>query len=136
MKRKTSGSKGTKLLKCLIINVLTLGLVSLFMAIIAYSGDDPSEAASLYSLISIVVSAAVSGYATARLSGEKGFVTALIAAFTFSLILLAAGLIVGGGKLFGGSFMNYGCYLGTSALFSVLGSKKRGRRKRRTARGR
>jgi hypothetical protein len=51
-----------------------------------------------------------------------------------TLIMLLCGIIVSAGRLSGGAFMNYGCYLGTYALLSYIGMRAKDRRKRKMRR--
>lgn len=111
------------------ISFLIILLLSLLSALIAGSLDDPSRAVGLFSLGSLLVSAAASGVISSRIKGEGGLKFAILVALAVVLIMLLINVIVCSGKVSGGSFMNYGCYMGVATLSAFLG-RKRERHKR------
>lgn len=111
------------------ISFLIILLLSLLSALIAVSLDDPSKVTGLFSLGSLLISAAVSGVLSSRIKGDGGVKFAILVALAVVLIMLLVNVIVCSGKVSGGSFMNYGCYMGVAALSAFLG-RKRDRHKR------
>lgn len=111
------------------LSFLIILLLSLLSALIAGSLDDPGKVIGLFSLGSLLVSAAVSGVVSSRIKGEGGLKFAILVALAVVLIMLLINVIVCSGKVSGGSFMNYGCYMGVAALSAFLG-RKRDRHKR------
>ena len=131
LKRRTkeTGSLGIFLFG-IIGSALLIVLLSFVMAIIANSSDDPTSKIGIYSLLTLLISAAISGVAISRIKGEGGFGVAALTALTVALIMTFIGIIMSGGRLTLGCFMNYGCYLGVSVMFAYLGRKKEKRHKR------
>lgn len=121
---------GIGFLICFIISALLIFFFSFISALILNKIDDPTKNIGLFSLVAMLFSAAASGIVCSRLYGEKGMRFASLVALAVVLIMLLINVIVNAGKVCGGAFMNYGCYLGIYALCGYL-CRKNGRRKRR-----
>ena len=103
-----------------------------FIASIALTGVANSSAKiNLYSLIALIIAAMLSGAALSRLKGEGGALYTFLSSLAVTVIMLAAGLIISRGSISAGSFMNYGCYIGVSALSGYLFRKKNSRQRRK-----
>lgn len=120
---KADGS-ATKFLICFGFSSATILASSLIMALIAGASEDPTGKVGIYSLVAMLVSAVLGGIFSSRMRGEGGVLYALLVALAIVLVMLLIAVIVGSGKVSGGAFMNYGCYLGTSTLAAVLGKKR------------
>ena len=131
-KRKIHVSGGGKFF--LISLALSLGILlvtSLVMSAIAYSSPDPTGKIGIYSLVSLIVSAAVSGFLISRLSGSGSVGMAALTSLATVLVLILFGAIASGGKLGVSALMNYLCYFGVALLFSLFGKKRERRHRRR-----
>ncbi len=104
-----------------------LALTALIASAVLMSQSDPGSGVSLGAFISLIISAAISGLGVARLSGGEPGIS-MIANLIISIILLALGLILGGGTA---GLMNSVCYLGISALAALLGKRRKRRPRRR-----
>lgn len=124
-KRSMGGAGTAKLfLICFAISVSLIILLSLISAAIVGSLDDPTESVGIFSLGSMLVSAAISGILSTRIKGEGGLRFATLVALSVVLIMLLINVIISSGRVSGGAFMNYGCYLGVAALSAFLGRKR------------
>ena len=104
---------------------------SLVMAIFLTSISNSSAKINLYSLIALIIAAILSGTTLSRLKGDGGVVHAFSTSLSTAFLMLIIGLIISNGELSGGSFMNYGCYIGVSTLTGYLGRKKERRHRRK-----
>ena len=128
-KRSGGGEVARTFLICFAISVLLILLFSLISAVIVGSLDDPTKSVGLFSLATMLLSAAVSGVVSSRIKGEGGLKFATLVALAVVLIMLLVNVIISNGKVSGGAFMNYGCYLGVAALSAFLGRKRSGHRR-------
>ena len=129
----TNHNKRTGVGRCFIISfcssILVLIAISMIMAAIAMANEDPTGKIGLFSLISLLLSAMISGLLTARLNIDKKLGFSLTVALGVALLMLLAGVIVSAGRMSGGAFMNLGCYFGLFALSAYLGGRKSGHRR-------
>ena len=131
-KRSADGNKIAKtFLICFAISVLLILIFSLISAAVVGALDDPTESVGLFSLISMLVSAAMSGFINTRIKGEGGTKFSLLVGLSVVLIMLLINVIISEGRVSPGSFMNYGCYLGVCWLCAFLGRKRDRHRKHR-----
>ena len=125
--RRTSLQAAPKsLLLTILVSALITVLVSFIFAVIANSGENSTSSLGVYSLISLLISAAVGGLFSTRICGFK---IVVLSALSMILLMLIFAFIVCGGKVTLGAFMNYGCYFGAYVAMGYLG-KKRERRRR------
>lgn len=131
MRRKgCCGSGGLGFLPCLGITALSVPIFALFGTALACASDDPTARIGVYSLVSLLAAAAVSGFAVSRLAGEGGVKCAVLSALSVVLIMTLVALIITGEVPTLGALMNYGCYLGVAALSAIL-ARRRSRKRRR-----
>jgi ribose/xylose/arabinose/galactoside ABC-type transport system permease subunit len=104
------------------------------MAWISSMTPDPTGKIGIFTLIMLIVSSAVSGIFTSWQNPTEKIGFSMTAALGITLVMLLSGIIISAGKLSGGAFMNYGCYFSIYTLFSYLGSKGKGRRRKRKMR--
>lgn len=116
---------------CFAISVFLIILFSLISALIAGALDDPTKYLGVFSLGAMLLSAMVAGVSCTRIKGEGGVRFASLVALAVVLLMLLINVIICAGKVSGGAFMNYGCYLGTFILSAVLGKKREGHRRHR-----
>ena len=127
-KRKKESGKGRFFLISLAISLGVLILTSLVMSLVAYASPDPTGNIGLYSLISLLLSAAVSGFIISGRYGERRIaMTALISLATV-LILIIFGMVASGGRLGLGALMNYLSYFGVAVLISLFSKGRQGKR--------
>ena len=112
------------------ISVFSLLVCAFVASIVIYSGKDPTQGVGVASLITLILSAALSGIIISRISCEGGVKIAGLSALATVFIMLIIGVILNSGKASPGAFINYGCYVGISLLSAYLG-RKRGRKRRR-----
>ncbi len=128
-RKRETGGLGFFLLGILCSGILIV-VSSFIMAVIASGSGDPTSKIGAYSLIALLLSAAISGICISRIKGDGGFGVSALTALAVALIMTLIGIISSGGRLTLACFMNYGCYLGVSVIFAYLGRKKEKRHKR------
>lgn len=116
---------GLSLLRAVIV-FLALSVIG---ALIVYFQADPLRIADVASLVILLLSAAVSGFLNAKLTGEGKLAVVVLSSLTFCLVLLLIGLVATGGGVTLRVFLNYLCYIGIALFFGWLG--KRETKKRR-----
>ena len=119
-----SGGVARSFLICFGFAAFVLLILSMIMAAVASTSDDPTGKIGLLALLAMLISAAVSGIFTARFNPEGGIAFASLTSLLVVLIMLLCGVIVSSGRLSGGAFMNYGCYFGVYVLSAFLGKKR------------
>lgn len=115
----------------LLFSTLIIILLTLIFACVANSSSNPSGNLGIYSLISMLLSAAVGGYATGRINKSRGIALSLLTAGSVISVMILVCLISSGGKIPIGAFMNYGCYFGVFALSDLLARRASGKRHKR-----
>ena len=110
-------------------SVLTMTLI---LAIASYFTKDPTSLVGAFSLLSLLLAGAISGFVNARIGGEGGALIGIISASVASLIMLSVGLIWRGGMLPLSALLNLTAFILTSVGSAILGKKRaRSARKRR-----
>ena len=110
-------------------SVLTMTLI---MAIASYFTKDPASLVGAFSLLSLLLAGAISGFVNARIGGDGGALIGIISASVASLIMLSVGLIWRGGMLPLSALLNLTAFILTSVGSAILGKKRaRSTRKRR-----
>ena len=97
---------------------------------IIMTASNPTGSIKTVSLVTLLVSGAVSGFVISKAKGDGGTFTSLLSSLVFIGIILAVSLILTKGRVGGTIFMNCLCYFLIS-LFSSFLAKKRYRRRRR-----
>ena len=120
---KTDGGV-LKFFVCLGFSALLMLVCSFIMSLIAAASSDPTGMIGIYSLIAMLLSAVGGGIFSVRMKGEGGTAYAVLVALGLVLLMLLNAVISSGGKVGGSAFMNYGCYLGVSALSAFFGKKR------------
>ena len=126
------GSPSVKFLICLGFSAILLLLVSFIMALVAVSTENPGGVVGIFALASMLVSAIAGGIFSAKMNHGATLLQNALVPLALVLIMLLIAVIMTGGKVSGGAFMNYGCYLGVFILSVVFGKRepKRHRHKR------
>lgn len=130
-KKRRTAPEGVKLLLLgTLYMALSFFLFAIAFSFIAYSMPDPLSYIGIFSIISLMASAAVSGFIEGRIGRAKGVAYALLSSLFFSLLALLGGLIMGGGAVPVGCIINYLLYIALATLFSLIGVRTRGKRAR------
>lgn len=120
---KTDGG-AVKFLICFGFSAVVIIVCSFITSLIAGSAKDPTGMIGIYSLAAMLISAAAGGVFSGRMHGDGGTVYAALVALAVVLVMLLIAVIICGGRVSAGAFMNYGCYLGVSTLSAFLGKKR------------
>lgn len=134
MSKKSSRSVGRCFIICLGFSMVTILVLTMILAWISISTDDPTGKIGIFSLIALIIAATISGLFASWQNPTDGVGFSVISGLGMTLIMLLCGIIASAGKLSGGAFMNYGCYLGTYALLSYIGMRAKDKRKRKARR--
>lgn len=134
MSKKSSRSVGRCFIICLGFSMVTILVLTMILAWISISTDDPTGKIGIFSLIALIIAATISGLFASWQNPTDGVGFSVISGLGMTLIMLLCGIIASAGKLKGGTFMNYGCYLGTYALLSYIGMRAKDKRKRKARR--
>ena len=126
------GSPLVKFLICLGFSAIVLIATSFVMAIIASATKNPGGVVGIFALLSMLLSAVAGGIFSAKMNCSATLLQNALVPLALVLIMMLFAVIMGGGKIPGSAFMNYGCYLGVVMLSAVLGKMqpKRHRHKR------
>lgn len=121
---KAAGGVAESFIICLALSCLIIVLTSLISAAILSGMKDPTKYLNLLSLISMLISALISGICCARIAKEGELRFASLVALAVVLIMLLINVIATSGRVSGGAFMNYGCYLGVYILAAAVGKRR------------
>ncbi len=114
----------------LLLLLIYLG-VTFAVSLISYGTSDPTSLIDPLSLTALLISGAVGSLVITRLSSDKSVPVALLSSLLVALVLLVVGLIASGGALPLRCPINYLCYVGISALVSLLAKRRKERRHKR-----
>ena len=101
------------------------------LAIILSKTENPTGHVSLCGMVSLFVTAAVSGFVTSRYKGEGGVLPAVLSALFFALVMLLIGLICSKGKLPFINVINLVSFMIIGTLSAMLGRKRERKRRRK-----
>ena len=103
-------------------------LLSFLFSLIAYSMQNPEAVLAVFATVSLMASAAVSGFITAKCDKKRGIFYAVLSSLFASLILIFIGLIIKGGEMSIFSTLNYAIATVISVLSAAIGKRQRKRR--------
>ena len=133
-KGKRFSIKGNWVIEFLIafaISALAIIGLSFAFALVANGLEDSTGNLGIFSLVSLLLGAAVGGFVSAKIKKEGALLFSALVAVAVVIIMLII-CVISCGKIGGGTFMNYGCYLGVAIFSAFLGSReKKPRRHRR-----
>ena len=114
-----------------IFSFISFFLSSIVTSLVISLFENPISKIELGSLVTLLISGALSAFINAKYKGEGGTLYALLSALIASAAIFATGMILSGGNGTASLLMNVLCYLLVSALFAKLAGIKRknGRRK-------
>ena len=106
------------------ISVLAILLISFAFALVANGLEDSTGNLGIFSLVSLLLGAAIGGFASSKIKKDGALVFSALVALAVVLIMLIICAIMSG-KIGGGAFMNYGCYMGVAVFSAFLGSREK-----------
>ena len=107
---------------------VALAVVSLFGAFVCNATEDPARLVGMASFITLLVTAALSGFIISKVRGEGGAILSVLSAAGFVIVRIIISLFLSGTEL--SDLLDCSCYLGTGAIFAMLGQRKSGRKRR------
>lgn len=110
------------------ISLAAVVFVSFIFSIIASLTSDPANMIGIFSLLSLIIAGAASGFLTSKLFGSGGAVIAFLSSVIAAALLCIIGLTVKGGSIGISVILNYLAYIGATALLAFIATKKRTRR--------
>ena len=108
----------------IIFSIATLAMLSFVSSFILMSTKNPLLSVKTASLVTLLSTAAISGFATAKYKGDLNFGISILTSLSVTVLMLAISLISAKGNVGGGIFMNYVCFLLISVFFSFVGRRK------------
>ena len=114
---------------CLAISTSAVILLSMTFALVAIMSKDPTGNLGIFSLSALLLGGAIGGFASAKIRKEGAVVFSALVALAVVMIMLIVCIIING-KIGGGAFMNYACYVGVSAFSGFLGAREKKYRRR------
>ncbi len=131
MKKHFSGKRGHTgiggIFFGIFVSAISVLILTLILSIFAYRSQDPTSKTGIFSIIALVFSGAVCGFAVSRFMREGGTLCTLIASFIFTGIILLTKII--GGSLSPAFILNALCYMGAGVLTSYISRPKQKRRR-------
>ena len=103
-------------------------VTALLFSALAYFTADPTAMTGAFSLLTLLVSGAVSGFVTSRVNGEGGSLVSAVSAVIAALLIIAVGLIWRGGLLPLGAVLNTVAFTVISCASAVFGKKRKKRK--------
>ena len=105
--------------------------VSFVMSIISYLTKNPTSLIGALSLITLILSGAVSGFVTSKVNGDGGVLVAILSSVISAFTILAIGLVWKGGAINFGVPLNLGVFIAFSAIGAIFGKKMPKKNRRR-----
>ena len=105
-----------------------LTILSLPAAVICNGMENPAKYVGTAAFVVLIITAALSCYLISRLRGEGGGPCAILSAAGFVILRIVISLFLSGTDL--SDLLDCLCFLGTGAIFALLGQRKSKRRHR------
>lgn len=112
------------------ISIASVAVVAFVLAVVSSLTGDPTALTGAFSLLTLVMAGAVSGFITSRVNGEGGVPVGVLSAVISTSLMLLVGLVIKGGLLPLGAILNLLVFLAVSIIFSLVGKKREKRRRR------
>ena len=113
-----------------VASVVSVGTVALVLAIISSLTKDPTSLTGAFSLLTLVLAGAISGFVISRVMGDGASLVGTLSVAIATVAMLAVGLIWKGGLLPLGALLNLCVFLAVGVIASILG-KQRPRKRHR-----
>lgn len=125
MKKRRSKQRAphTVIIFGIIFSFAILTILSFISSFILANTKNPILSIKITSLVIILLTSAISGFAIAKYKGDLNFGISIFTSLAVTVIMLAISLISAKGNV-GGTFMNCGCYALISLFFSFIGNRK------------
>ena len=134
MKKHRIAKKQTSFIEIMLFGIIfsfcSLLIFTMLLSGLIMSSSNPGASAKNLSLVSLLISGAVSGFAISKRKGEGGISISLFTSLIFTSSILIISLIASKGRIGGVIFMNCLCYILTSTFASFLAKKRERRHKR------
>ena len=126
MKRRRSKQRAphTVIIFGIIFSFAILKILSFISSFILANTQNPILSIKITSLVIILLTAAISGFAIAKYKGDLNFGISIFTSLAVTVIMLAISLISAKGNVGGATVMNYVCYALVSLFFSFIGNRK------------
>ena len=111
-------------------SLLCIIALSFAISLILYKTSDPARYVALFSSLSLILTGALMGVVIPLIRREGGFAVSSLSALLASIVLIALGMVLSGGKLPLYCAINYAAFIATTSLTSALITKRRTRRHR------
>lgn len=105
--------------------------VSFILSVISSMTKNPTSLVGAFSLLSLILSGAISGFVTSKVNGEGGVIVAVLSSVISAFTVLAIGLIWKGGAIKLSVPLNLLVFIAVSVIASLLGKKQPKRKKHR-----
>lgn len=130
-KRSKDGGVFRDFIFCFGFSVLAIILLSFISAVIVNALDDPTAILNIFSLATMILSAIVGGIFSVKFKRDATVGYSALVGLSVLLVMLLINVILSGGRISLGAFMNYACYIGAYCLGAIagkhIGTKRRHR---------
>ena len=126
---KRGSLKSKRIILASLLPILLFVCFALLFSLICYLSDDPTKNIKIYSLISLLLTAGISGFINSKVNVSLGSFPVLISIFLSSLVILILDLVFGDG-ISKRSLMNILCYSLVSFLFVFIGKRRSSNRRK------
>ena len=109
--------------------IAVIVVVSFILSVISSLTKDPTSLIGAFSLLSLILSGAISGFVTSKVNGDGGVLVAVLSSVISAFTILAIGLIWKGGAIKLSVPLNLIVFIAVSVIASLL-AKKITRKKR------
>lgn len=104
--------------------------VAFVLAAVSSLTKDPTALTGAFTLLTLLIAGAVSGFCISRLGGDGGVLVAILSSVVSTSAMILVGLILKKGALPLGAVLNLLAFLAVSVVFALLGKRRIKRHKR------
>lgn len=104
--------------------------VAFVLAAVSSLTKDPTALTGAFTLLTLLIAGAVSGFCISRLGGDGGVLVAILSSVVSTSVMILVGLILKKGALPLGAVLNLFAFLAVSVVFALLGKRRIKRHKR------
>ena len=120
--KKEKGSVGVIFIGALFSAIL-LAVLSFVFSLITGAVEDPLKIIGIMSTLSLLLTAAISGFAITVYKGDGGLLTSVLSATLFVLLLVSVSLIFGEGSIAPKNLLNFIAYFLVALLVTLFASR-------------
>lgn len=110
--------------------LVSVPIIALLLAIASYFTSNPTALTGAFSLLTLALAGALSGFVTSKANGEGGSLIGILSAVISAVVMLAVGLIWKGGLLPLGAVLNIAVFVALSCFAALLGKRRKAQRGR------